>query len=379
MKSVSIRQPSKVLIVSYGGIGDILLTTPLISSLKAAYPNAIIHAYVQKNRESILEGNPDISAVYTNRFRHGIRSYMDFALKFFRNYDLAISTRTSDRQVLFARWAGRKAISLITPGGKGLFWKKCLLSGWAASDGNQHVVFDIIQLAEALKIDPCSRCQAPYDPNSSRRLTKHLPFRWRSEKYAVLHPFPRNRYKQWTRSGWKIVAEFLVMRGVHVVLTGGTDKEETSYVASLAEEMPDGVIDLSGALSLADLAELLRHSAMYIGPDTATTHLAAIVETPTIALYGARGNRQRYMPYHSAIESTRTEQIADGVQRNGHVYIVHGECDCDAGSTLPACEREPQKLGACMKRLRPSIVVTQIDDILLRTSLPCCGVESRAR
>ena len=53
----------KILVVSIQRIGDVLLTTPLIHSLKNAYPNASIDIMVCDDTASILDGNDDINMV----------------------------------------------------------------------------------------------------------------------------------------------------------------------------------------------------------------------------------------------------------------------------------------------------------------------------
>lgn len=58
-------------------IGDVLLTTPLMRTLKQHYPQAFIDILVYKRTETILIGNRDIYSVYTvdRSLKHkGIRS-----------------------------------------------------------------------------------------------------------------------------------------------------------------------------------------------------------------------------------------------------------------------------------------------------------------
>jgi heptosyltransferase-3 len=57
-----IRLPSspRILVVVLQRLGDVLLTTPLIRSIKRAYPDAAIEALVSAGTEGILAGNPEL-------------------------------------------------------------------------------------------------------------------------------------------------------------------------------------------------------------------------------------------------------------------------------------------------------------------------------
>jgi len=102
----------------------------------------------------------------------------------------------------------------------------------------------------------------------------------------VLHLAPRFRYKRWHTPGWHALMRWLAGQGLRVVITGGPGEDERAYVREVLAEAAVPVIDVCGRLRFAQTADLLRRAALYVGPDTATTHLAAACETPTVALFG---------------------------------------------------------------------------------------------
>ena len=53
----------RVLVITLRRLGDVLLTTPLIRSIKRALPAATIEALVFAGTEGILSGNPDLAGV----------------------------------------------------------------------------------------------------------------------------------------------------------------------------------------------------------------------------------------------------------------------------------------------------------------------------
>ena len=54
----------RILVVALRRLGDVLLTTPLIRSLKRAWPDATIDVLVFGGTEGILAGNPDIACCH---------------------------------------------------------------------------------------------------------------------------------------------------------------------------------------------------------------------------------------------------------------------------------------------------------------------------
>ena len=69
-----LRLPSnpRILVVVLRRLGDVLLTTPLIRSIKRAYPDAAIEALVFAGTEGILAGNPDLAGVIAVPQRLGV-------------------------------------------------------------------------------------------------------------------------------------------------------------------------------------------------------------------------------------------------------------------------------------------------------------------
>lgn len=101
--------------------------------------------------------------------------------------------------------------------------------------------------------------------------------------YAVVHPGASSPSRRWPTQRYAALADGLARSGLSVVLTGTSAESEISRRVS--EEMAHLAIDLTGGTPLGVLAALIRDSALLVGNDTGTAHLAAAVGTPSVTLF----------------------------------------------------------------------------------------------
>lgn len=61
------HEPDRILVVRRDNIGDLVCTTPLLSALRIRYPQAWIGVLANSYNAPVLEGNPDINALFAYR------------------------------------------------------------------------------------------------------------------------------------------------------------------------------------------------------------------------------------------------------------------------------------------------------------------------
>src|SRR6185369_4185898 len=84
--------PRSILVVVTRRIGDVLLATPLVRSLKRAWPDAPVDALVFEGTEGAIAANPDVRRVIAIPERPGLARHAAFVLKLARRrYDIALS------------------------------------------------------------------------------------------------------------------------------------------------------------------------------------------------------------------------------------------------------------------------------------------------
>jgi heptosyltransferase-3 len=102
MTPLTLPSNPRVLVVALRRLGDVLLTTPLIRSIKRAFPAASIEALVFAGTEGILAGNPDLAGVIAIPQRPGAGETLALLRRLARRYDIALSTQTGDRPTMLA-------------------------------------------------------------------------------------------------------------------------------------------------------------------------------------------------------------------------------------------------------------------------------------
>ena len=337
--------PRSILVVATRRIGDVLLVTPLIRSLRNAYPQATIDVLVFAGKAGVLEGNPDCSGVIEVAERPRAREHWGLLRRIFRRYDLAIATQQSDRSHLYAWLASGRRIGLVPDKSWSSAWKRASCHAYEVLDDvNTHTVVQNLRLADHLGVARHYEVVGP-------RVEKTFAF---EKPYAVVHPVAMFAYKSWTPEGWKGLIAWLHGRGLAVFLTGGPSAEERAYCAALAGA-PD-VVDLSGRLSFGELAEMIRRARLYIGPDTSVTHLAAACGTPTLAIFGP-SNPVKWgsWPVGATDDPSPWRMLARPWQRKGNVVLLQGVQPADLGSCLPCrlegCERHINSASRCLTEM----------------------------
>ena len=234
-------------------LGDVLLTTPLLHSLRQAYPDARLDVLVFSNTASMLEGNPDINQIITTPNRPKFADYRQLFGQLFRRYDLAIATQTGDRPFLYSLLAAPLRVAVVPPKNTTGWRKRFFVQRWTEFDDDTHTVLQHLKLLDLINVPRCFSLVPP-QIDSSRQLVQQFPFLADNVDYAVLHTHPQWIYKQWTIDAWIEVGQYLHRLGLKLVLSGGPVKEEIDYVTNIQRQLPEDTINLAGQVSLAQLA-----------------------------------------------------------------------------------------------------------------------------
>jgi heptosyltransferase-3 len=359
---------NRILVICTRQIGDVLLTTPLVRAARRRWPQAQLHVLGFGGTLGMLHGNPDVDETIETPARMGWKGFRAFVRRLWRRYDLALVAEPSDRAHLMAWIAARQRSGLLPADSGSNWWKRLLLDHAVVSTGDlgtQHVLQEKLQLL--------APWQANEDPGeatvvapSGKALPGPLEAQLR-ERPIVVHVPSMWPYKQWAPERYASVVRSLLERGHQVVLTGTAGARDQECIAPVRQvAQPPALLDASGQLDFSQLATLLRRAALYIGPDTSVSHLAAATGVPTLAIFGPT-NPQRWAPWPAAGHQERPLVFHRSTLRQsvGNVTLLQAALPC-VPCGRAGCEDHRQSRSDCLLAITPERVIEAALEIVER-------------
>lgn len=349
------KDPRNVLVIATRQIGDVLLTAPLIEAARQRWPDAAIDVLGFAGTLGMLKGNPHLRDFVEVPSGSGWREAWPFVRKLWRRYDLALITQQSDRAHLYG-WVAAPVRSGLVPGRASISWWKRRLLDHAVriDDETTPTVVEKLKLLEpwgalpaALNVAAPPEAPLPADLEAlleGSPIVVHVPSMW--------------RYKQWPVTKYIELVSELLAQGYQVVLTGTksqTDQEQIAPVRALGA--PPRLIDASGKINLNQVGTLLRRAALYVGPDTSITHLAAACGTPVVALFGPT-NPIRWGPWPQGHTASSPYVRAHPRQSSHRVILLQAEQACVACGHA-GCEDHHHSRSLCLEALPAQRVIDE--------------------
>ncbi len=287
--------PKKALILKPCCISQVMLTTPLLAALSEAYPQAQFDWAISSWARTAVVANPRLrELIDTGRVGQPEQSRSDVKDLIGQiraeQYDTCFVPSRSTLLSYIAWKAGIEQRVGLNENGRGFSYTVAV----TAKNEETHEAMRYLSLAAAIGIEHPARMEF-YPADRERSMVTELlvdEIDWLGERPLVLlhpggakNPIRPNEMKRWPVERFALLANHLVRkRGVQLLLVGAeSDRELTSSVAGLSSvETPN----LAGRLSLGQLGALAEIADLYIGNDAGSTHVAAAVGCPTLAIFG---------------------------------------------------------------------------------------------
>jgi len=279
----------RILIARTDRIGDVLLSTPVIKTLRENYPHAYIAMIVSPYAKEIVEGNPylDEVIIYDKENKHkGWFGSLKFALELQKKqFDLAIILHPTNRIHLVTFFAGiPKRIGYALKAGF-LLTDKIRHTKQLGEKHELEYNFDLLKHLGIKAED--KNMYIPKMPQAEKwaeELFKEEGIK-STDKLLAIHPGASCPSKIWPNLRFAEVADKLIDKyGFKVLILAGP--KDVQKAEAVVKNMRHSAINLAGRTSVSQLASILRRCMLFISNDSGPVHVSSAVGTPAISLFG---------------------------------------------------------------------------------------------
>jgi heptosyltransferase-2 len=295
----------KILLIKFGNIGDVLITTPAIKAIRKKFPDAEITMLTSKRTCGLYEQYDYINRVINadlvedkNTARNvffTILGILKLARKIRKeNFDLVIDFETySTFSACLSFFSGARIRAGIDF--KGSSRGKLYTQSLEYIKEDRHELDTFLELAALIGAKTndketeinISKKDLKYADNLLKKLPKRTTI--------AVHAGGNSDWpiKRWPEESFSELLKFLTEKHrANIILTGSGDEKELND--RLKKEK--NAVNLAGKANLNQLAAILSKCDLFIGNDSAPMHIAAAVKTKTIGIMNCV-NPKRWGPY----------------------------------------------------------------------------------
>ena len=293
----------RVLVTKLRHHGDVLLTSPVFSALKAHAPHIEVDALVYRETSPMLINHPSIAAVHTidrdwkrqGPIAQARSEWQLLAALRARKFDLLVHLTEHPRGAWLRRALATRYGVAPRRADAPRLWQNAFTHFYALPRGTRrHTVelnLDALRRIGIQPADAAKRLTLVPGAATETRVDAVLEQHGLAPgAFVQIHPGSRWTFKCWPAQRVAELIDKLAGEGERIVLTGAPDAKEQAMLAEIRSLAQSTVIDLGGQLSLLELAALTSRAAAFIGVDSAPMHIAAAVGTPAVALFGPSGD-----------------------------------------------------------------------------------------
>ena len=310
----------KILLLKFRNIGDVLLTTPLVSNLKSKYPDAKIDFCVNKTTEAMLSLNPNLNKVITYD-RDKVKSLSIFKrlwnefcfIRSFKKekYDIVINLTNGDRGN-FILWFSNAPIRIGYSNNK--WFLRNNITHPLPEQKLRHTIETNIDPLQVLNIPVNNKkVEIFWSDNDQEIINKELN---KLDSFIHIHPVSRWLFKCISDDTMSQIIDYCELElGLRVVITASEDDLEIQKAQRIMVLAKSNPVNLSGILTLKQAAALNKKAKLFIGVDTALMHISAANDVPVLAFFGPSG-ACHWGPWDNSLMQSGYNKVS-GMQKMG--------------------------------------------------------------
>ncbi len=340
--------PRRVLVINTFGIGDMVMTTPLLNSIRRGWPGTEVTLLVKAfGAERVVAGTSLVDHVISHgeRDRRSLSAVARLTWTLFRQPRFDVCIVSAGKNPLLAGLAALAARATWRVGedvrGRGVFYTRKV-----PFSPSLHTVLANLRLGLAAGLDAADETlffgMSDNDRGfASTYLRRHGVFDTDPVVGVQIGCNPTFSQKRWPVSHLAHLCDLLHDRGIGIPLLLGSPVER-GLGQEIQAQSRGGVITAVGETTLGQAADLLQRCEAAVGGDNGLLHVAAALATPTVAVFGPSDPR-RNRPWGAGHE------------------VVSADLPCS-----PCYPRLPHGCGAprCMTEVLPERVCEAVERVL---------------
>ena len=295
------RTTSKILVIRFSSIGDIVLTSPVVRALKTQLSGVEVHFLTKQANASIVEDNKYVDKVHLLRpsFPETVEELCS------EGFDYVADLQKNLRSLRI-----RRALGVCSHSFPKLNIRKWLLVQFKVDLlPKKHIVERYFEAVKPLKVE-YDGLGLDFFASDDGFGGKQKPWEEYKEGYVACVVGSKHATKQMSE---ELIAETCSRVRKPVVLLGAReDRDKAERVASCLSAK---AFNACGLYSLKESAQIVQHSLCVLTPDTGLMHIAAAMDkdivgvwgntVPEFGMYPFRGSNARGETYNAEVKGLR--------------------------------------------------------------------------
>mgnify|MGYP000859002272 CR=1 FL=1 len=289
-----------ILIILVAGIGDMILASKAMRSIRRGYPQSEIHLLTSTEAGSLAQSFPYINRIYFFPIRE-LRRNKVFIL---RTVSILFQLRKTIYGIAVNLYRVGSYLGAMKMGGFFSLLKAGKKIGHDRYGFGRFLdvslpasTFEGRHVADAMQEIAIKAGGIPDDRGIEVYWNPEAETKWRSffdpiaGKIAIgINPGGDRANRRWAPDRFAAVAARLVERfNARIILLGGPGDRDIA--SSIAQAIPSGVSDLSGTIPLDELPYVISRLDLLLTNDSGPMHIAGATKTPLVALFGPEDPR----------------------------------------------------------------------------------------
>ena len=355
----------KILVINLMHLGDLMLVTPTLCTLRKNFPTAHLALLADKKLADLVQYNKhlDECILIDKTISALFKTIPQLRAK---NFDLVINLHRNERASALAAFSGGKKIVGYSKPGFAKFFDKVLPNPSIARHvkrgfkteyfpGTQHQVhshFDVLRQACGIEKIFDNGLEMWIPDDVEREAEKIFVDNFGDTKVVAFNIGASWQTKRWLDSYFAQCADNLIERGYGIAFLGGTMDREIvmSCVEKMSHKKSARLKIFTGKFSLAMLAGFIDNCVLFLTTDSGPMHIGVARNIPIVTMFGASPVPGFY-PYDAK-----------------DILIKSPEPCHPCGKHI--CPRAGDDNLACMKKIPVAVVMKYVDELLTAYGQP---------